>query len=189
MSCAVLLIALGLFHVPAFAQVPAPPAAQEAPPPQNQEAFGEEVMLVAKPIVFVNGKTTWDKAYPTLIDKFKSISGFLGKQKVAPAGSAMTIYTSVYDTGFAYQAAVPVAEAPAKMPRGGMTVGQSPAGKALKFVHHGSYEAMEMLYEAINNHLDGKGIEKQGLFFEEYVTDPVTTPEDKLVVNVFVMVK
>ena len=76
-----------------------------------------------------------------------------------------------------------------EMPHGGMTVGQSPAGKALKFVHHGSYEAMEMLYEAINNHLDGKGIEKQGLFFEEYVTDPVTTPEDKLVVNVFVMVK
>ena len=33
------------------------------------------------------------------------------------------------------------------------------------------------------------GLEKQGLFYEEYVTDPLTTPEDKLVVNVYVMVK
>ena len=170
-----------------LAQVPAPPAAQE--PAQNQDPFGEEVVLVGKPIVFVAGKVTWDKAYPTLIDKFKSISGFLNKQKLARAGSAITIYTSVYDAGFAYQAAIPLAEAPTKLPRGTVTAGQSPVGKALKFVHRGSYESMEMLYEAINNHLDGKGIEKQGLFFEEYITDPVTTAEDKLVVNVFVLVK
>ena len=184
---ATVLIALVLVHAPAFAQAPSPPAAQEQP--QNQDPFGEEVTLTGKPIVFIAGKATWDKAFPTLIANFKSISGILSKQKIAPAGSAMTIYTSVYDTGFAYHAAIPLAEAPAKLPRGTVTAGQSPVGKAIKFVHRGSYESMEMLYEAINHYLDGKVIEKQGLFFEEYVTDPITTPEDKLVVNVFVMVK
>lgn len=179
-------IVLGCVHTTAYAQTP---SQAPAPPAVQEPAFGEEVMLVGKPIVFMAGKATWDKAFPTLVGNFKSISGFLAKQRIAPAGAAMTIYTSVYDAGFAYQAAIPLAEAPTKLPRGTVTAGQSPVGKALKFVHHGSYESMEMLYEAINNHLDGKGIEKQGLFFEEYVTDPVNTPEDKLVVNVFVLVK
>jgi effector-binding domain-containing protein len=48
---------------------------------------------------------------------------------------------------------------------------------------------MDMLYETITNYLDGKRIERAGVFFEEYVTDPLSTPEDQLVVNVFVLVK
>ena len=48
---------------------------------------------------------------------------------------------------------------------------------------------MDSTYEAITNHLDEKRLEAQDLFVEEYETDPVTTPEDKLVVNVYVPVK
>jgi len=187
LRCATILFAIAFLHAPAFAQAPTPPPAQE--PAQNPEQFGEEVTLTGKPMVFIAGKANWDKAWPTLTGNFKTISAFLAKQKMAPAGAVMTIYLTVKDTGFEYQAAVPLAAAPAKLPHGIVTAGQSPVGKAIKFVHRGSYESMEMLYEAINNYLDGKGIEKQGLFYEEYVTDPLTTPEDKLVVNVYVMVK
>jgi effector-binding domain-containing protein len=185
-SIAVLLV-LTSGYATAIAQAPAPPPNQEQT--QSQEPFGEEVTLPGKPIVFIAGKATWDKAYPTLVANFKSIAGFLAKQKITPAGSMITIYTSVFDTGFAYQAGVPLAEAATKLPRGTVLAGQSPVGKAVKFVHRGSYESMEMLYEAINNYLDSKGLEKQGLFYEEYVTDPTTTPEDKLVVNVYVLLK
>jgi len=171
----------------ALTQTAAPPAAQEPAP--NSEVFGEEVMLTGKPIVFISGKATWDKAYPTLVERFKSLAEFLAKQKIAPAGLSMTIYTSVYNTGFDFQAAVPLSEAPVSLPRGLATAGQSPVGKALKFVYRGSYESMDSLYESITNYLDEKRIERQGLFFEEYVTDPSTTPEDKLVVNVYVLVK
>jgi effector-binding domain-containing protein len=48
---------------------------------------------------------------------------------------------------------------------------------------------MDLLYEAITNFLDEKRIERQGLFIEEYLTDPVSTSEDKLVVNVYVLVQ
>ena len=144
--------------------------------------------LAGKPIVFMAGKATWDNAFSTLTDKFKAITAVLDKQKLKAAGSSMTIYILVTDKGFDFQAAVPLAEAPVNLPRGTVTAGQSPVGKALKFVHRGSYDLMEMLYEAIRNFLDEKRIERQGLFIEEYITDPLTTPEDKLVVNVFVMV-
>jgi effector-binding domain-containing protein len=48
---------------------------------------------------------------------------------------------------------------------------------------------MDNTYEAITNHLDEKRLEAKDMFIEEYVTDPVTTADDKLVVNVFVPLK
>ena len=101
----------------------------------------------------------------------------------------MTIYTQADDTGFQFQAAVPIAEAPKDPPKGDIAVGQSPAGKALKFVHRGSYDSMDNTYEAITNYLDEKRLEAADVFIEEYETDPVTTPEDKFVVTVYVPLK
>jgi len=178
-------LAAGLAQTAAFAQVPAPPSVQEA----NPDVFGEEVVLTAKPVLFVAGKSSWGGAFPTLVGQFKSISSLLGKQNLKAAGPAMTIFLSVDNNGFQYQAAVPVSEAPANLPRGAISAGQSPAGKAVKFVHRGDYDSLDMLYEAITHYIDERKFEKLGPFVEEYVTDPVTTPEDKLVVNVYVLVK
>jgi effector-binding domain-containing protein len=163
--------------------------AQLPPPASASDVFGEEVMLEGKPIVFMADKATWDSAFATLTGKFKAIAAFLDRQKLKAAGPMLTIYTAVSDKGFDFQAAVPLAQAPADLPRGDVKAGQSPVGKALKFVYRGSYDSMDVLYEAITHYLEEKRIERQGLFFEEYITDPLTTPEDKLVVNVFVMVK
>lgn len=175
-----------------LAQAPATPPA--APPAQAQPApsadpFGEEVTMTSKPIVFMNGSANWDSAFDTLVDSFKSIYGVMDKQGIAPAGPPMTIYTSTDDTGFHYQAAVPVAAEPANPPKGDISVGTSPAGRMLKFVHRGSYDSMDTTYEAITNYLDSKQLEAEDLFLEEYVTDPLKTPEDQLVINVYVPVK
>jgi len=113
----------------------------------------------------------------------------LQKQGIKPDGPPMTIYTSTSDTGFQFQAAVPVAEPPKDPPQGDLAVGQSPSGKAYKFVHRGSYDAMDTTYDAITNFLDEKRIDASNLFIEQYLTDPVTTPEDNLVVEVYVPVK
>jgi effector-binding domain-containing protein len=165
------------------------PAGAQVPSDKPAEFSGEEVVLAGKPILFIPGKATWDKAFPALTEKFKTIAVFLRDNNLAAAGPMMTIYTAVNDREFEFHAAVPLAEPPGREPRGVIRSGQSPVGKALKFVHRGSYEAMDMLYEAITNYLDGKRIERAGVFFEEYVTDPLSTPEDQLVVNVFVLVK
>jgi effector-binding domain-containing protein len=199
-SAAIAALIASLVGAAAFAQAPVPPPVQPpvqaqplpapgSPPAQSSDPFGEEVTLESRTIVFLAGNGTWDSAFETLVDSFKSVYGFLGQQGLKPAGPAMTVYTSTDDTGFSYQAAVPIAQEPANPPRGDITVGKSPGGKMLKFVHRGSYDSMDTTYEAITNYLDSKSLEAQDLFVEEYVTDPVTTPEDKLVVNVFVPVK
>jgi effector-binding domain-containing protein len=170
---------------------PAPPGAKpSAPSPlQPGDAFGEQVTLPERTIVYMKGHTNWDNAFDTLVDVFKSLQDYLDKQDVKPSGPAITIYTQTDDTGFSYQAGLPIVQTPKDAPKGDIAVGPMPSGKALKFVHRGSYDAMDSTYEAITNYLDDKQLEAKDLFIEEYTTDPVKTAPDKLVINVFVPVK
>ena len=169
---------------PATAQAPAAPPAAAADDP-----FGEEVTLVEKTIVYVAGSGMWDSAFETITNSFKTVNGAMAKLGLKANGAPMTIYTATDDTGFQFQAAVPVAQAPTVPAGSEIVVGKSPAGKALKFVHRGSYDAMDTTYEAITNYLDEKQLEARDLFVEQYMKDPVTTPEDDLVIEVYVPLK
>jgi effector-binding domain-containing protein len=176
---------------PAFAQAPAPPTPPEVNKPAVQpgDAFGEEVTLTAQTMVYFKGSATWDQAYETLTKALKSVNELMQKQGVKAAGPAMTIYTATDDTGFQFLAGFPVAEAPKDLPAGDISVGKSPEGAALKFVHRGSYDSMETTYDAITNYLDERQLEAKDQFVEQYVTDPLTTADDKLVIEVYVPVK
>jgi effector-binding domain-containing protein len=172
-----------------------PPAAEapSAPPPaaapvQTADPFGEQITLEPKTVVVLKGNANWDSAFDTLIDSFKALSALLDKQGIKPAGNPMIVYTSTDDTGFTFLAEIPVDQEPKNLTKA-MSMGKSPDGKALKFVHRGSYDNMDNTYEAITNHLDDKKLEAKDTFVEEYITDPLKTAEDKLVINVYVPLK
>jgi len=177
---------------PAPSPSPAPGAAQQAPNPtapvQAADPFGEPLTLEPKKVVIHRGNANWDSAFDTLIDSFKALTAFLDKQGIKPAGNAMIVYTSTDDTGFTYLAEIPVEQDPKNLGKD-MSIGKSPEGNALKFVHRGSYDNMDNTYEAITNHLDDKKLEAKDMFIEEYMTDPLKTAEDKLVINVYVPLK
>ncbi len=153
------------------------------------DEFGVEITLTEKPIVYLSGSGTWDTAFDTLVEAFKTVHEFLDKRGLKADGDAMMIYTGADDTGFDFQAAVPILGPFENPPQGAMAVGTSPAGKAYKFVHRGPYDRMENLYEAITNFFDEKKIDAGDIFIEQYVTDPRTTPEDELVIEVIFPVK
>jgi len=180
-------IACALAQSPAAAETPATPPPAAAPL-QTADAFGEQITLTPKTVVIVRGTANWDSAFDTLIDSFKSLSALLDKQGIKPAGNSMIVYTSTDDTGFTFLAEIPVDQDPKNLTKD-MTMGKSPEGKALKFVHRGSYDNMDNTYEAITNHLDDKKLEAKDTFIEEYITDPLKTAEDKLVINVYVPLK
>jgi effector-binding domain-containing protein len=177
---------------PAAAQAPAtPPPATSAPavaPVQTADPFGEQITLEPKTVVVLKGSANWDSAFDTLIDSFKSLSALLDKQGIKASGNPMIVYTSTDDTGFTFMAEIPVDQEPKSLTKA-MSMGKSPEGKALKFVHRGSYDNMDNTYEAITNHLDDKKLEAKDTFIEEYITDPLKTAEDKLVINVYVPLK
>jgi effector-binding domain-containing protein len=170
---------------PATAQTPAAPPSDQA---QAADPFGEEVNLSPKTVLVLKGSANWDSAFDTLTDSLKTLSAFLDKQGIKPSGPSMIVYTSTDDTGFTYLAEIPIDQEPKNLAKD-MSVGKSPDGKVLKFVHRGSYDNMDNTYEAITNHLDDKKLEAKDTFIEEYATDPLKTAEDKLIINVFVPLK
>jgi effector-binding domain-containing protein len=180
---------------PSASPTPAPPAAAAtpAPPPapapvQTADPFGEETTLTPKTVVLIKGTANWDTAFDTLVESLKTLSAHLDKQGIKPSGNSMIVYTSTDDAGFTYLAEIPVDQDPKNLTKA-ISMGKSPDGKALKFVHRGSYENMDNTYEAITNHLDDKKLEAKDTFIEEYITDPLKTAEDKLVINVYVPLK
>jgi len=172
---------------PAAAETPAAPP-EAAAPVQTADPFGEEIALTPKTVVVLKGNANWDSAFDTLMDSFKALSTLLDKQGIKRAGNPLIVYTSTDDAGFTYLSEFPV-DQDAKNLTKDMSMGKSPDGKALKFVHRGSYDNMDNTYEAITNHLDDKKLEAKDTFIEEYITDPLKTAEDKLVINVYVPLK
>jgi len=169
-----------------------PPAAAKPevpPPPQSSDPFGEDTTLTSKPIVFLKGSGNWDKAFETITASLKKLKAYIAKEGLAADGEPMTIFTATDDAGFQFEAAIPVSAPPKNPPHGDIHIGTSPEGHALKFVHRGSYDGLDNTYEAITNYLDERRMEAKDLFIEQYVTDPLTTDEDHLVVNVLVLVK
>jgi effector-binding domain-containing protein len=173
---------------PSAAQAPATPPPPPAASVQTADPFGEQITLEPKKVVIIKGTANWDSAFDTLIESFKSLTALLDKQGIKPAGNSMIVYTSTDDTGFTFMAEIPVEQDPKNLTKD-MSIGKSPDGTALKFVHRGSYDNMDNTYEAITNHLDDKKLEAKDTFIEEYITDPLKTAEDKLVINVFVPLK
>jgi effector-binding domain-containing protein len=170
--------AIAIWTGPAVAETPA-----------NDNEFGIEIALPEKTIVYLTGTGTWDTAYETLVEALRTVHEYVDRRGLKPDGEAMMIYTGADDTGFEYKAAVPVMGTFDNPPKGDLGVGPAPTGKAYKFVHRGAYDGMENLYEAITNFFDEKNIQPGELFIERYVTDPRTTPEDELVIEVIFPVK
>ncbi|KIU49999.1 GyrI-like domain-containing protein, partial [Bradyrhizobium elkanii] len=169
---------------PAASQSPTPPAA----PVQTADPFGEPFTLEPKKVVMLKGTANWDSAFDALIEAFKQLTALLDKDGIKASGNPMIVYTSTDDTGFTFIAEIPVDQDVKNLGKS-MSMGNSPDGKALKFVHRGSYDNMDNTYEAITNHLDDKKLEAKDTFIEEYITDPLKTAEDKLVINVYVPLK
>jgi effector-binding domain-containing protein len=193
LGAAGLAIAMAMASTLALAEVP--PVVAQAPqnPPTtaapSAEPFGEETTLTAKTVITTKGTGTWDNAFQTITGAFKKLKAYTDKEGVKTEGMPMTVFTSTDDTGFQYQASIAVTEAPKNTPHGDITLGQSPDGRALKFIHHGSYDDLDNTYEAITNYLDDKRLEARDMFIEEYVTDPLSADAGKLVVNVYVLIK
>ncbi len=177
---------------------PTPPARTPAPatpeqiapsstPAQPGDVFGEDTTLTAKTMIYVKGSGTWDKTFDIITASLKKIKTYLDKEGIKPDGSPMTIFTSSDDKGFDYEIAVPIAAPPKTPPSGEFVVGQTPNGRALKFVYRGSYDDLDNTYETITDYLDDKRLEAKEMI-EEYVTDPLAVGPDKLVINVYVLI-
>ena len=158
-------------------------------PLQRPDGFGDPAEMVPVPVLQKKAKSNWDDGYATIVATLKAVYAELDRLKLKRVGAPFIVYTMTDDEGFEFEAAVPFAGATTEKPQEGFDFSASPAGKALRFTHRGPYDAMDPTYEQIANLLDAKDLEAQDLYVEEYRADPTTTPEDDLVIDIWVPLK
>ncbi|QGM92867.1 GyrI-like domain-containing protein [Methylocystis rosea] len=153
---------------PGDASPPAGAADDAAPAVMSQT-----VTVDARPAAVTKGQGKWEDAGKTVGEALARLSEAVGKAGLAANGRPFAVFTKTDDTGFAFEAMVPLAAAPEGKPKlpEGVSIGASPAGKALKFQHRGAYDEIEATYEAIAAYLDEKGLDTKDLILEEYLTD------------------
>jgi len=166
-------------------------AAQEkkTPPSASQEPFGEEVTLTERKALFRHNKTSWEEAWVNLVGAFKATRAEAERLNLKVNGAPLVIYRSTSDEGFEFDAALPIEAEPTGSPGDNFRVGPTRAGKAVKFVYRGPFDAMDATYENISNYIDSKRIDAEDLSIEEYVSDPIATKPEEIVINIYMMLK
>jgi effector-binding domain-containing protein len=184
-------------EAPASGAPPAAPATPQTPEspqpakPPGDSSMGQTIDLAARPAAYMEGKTTWDEGFSAITGSFAIISSELTKAGLKSAGRPITVFLETDDTGFRYRAMVPLDNAPAgktSLPDA-VKIGQTPAGKAMRFEHRGSYEDIDATYEAITAYLDERGIEAGNSFVEEYLNEVKDPSDPNLQVDIFVLLK
>ncbi len=154
-------------------------------------ATTESVTVPARAIIMVNGKSSYDEAFKSIKASIETTKAALSKAGLKAGGHPITIFSEPDDKGFKYKAGIPLIAKPDGAPDlgSGVTVDQSPSGKAIKFQHRGAYEDIDSTYDVITAYLDAKGLQVDNPYIEEYLTD-LTTPDDpNLQVDIYVFVK
>ena len=178
-----------------------PPAATTPPlagarttllPEAGDPANVDEVMLTAKPVLVVAGTSDWDNGLKNIRAATARVETELKRLGITPTGRPLVVYTQTNDDNFKFDAMVPVASAPttppADLPKE-MRFGETPAGKAWRFVHKGPYDDIDSTYETVTTYLEAKDIVARDAFIEEFVTDTTDPADANLEVNIFVQPK
>ena len=152
----------------------------------------DEVMLAAKPVLILSGTSDWDGGLKNVRAAFARVEQQLARLGIAPAGRPLVLYTLTTDDNFKFDAMIPVAAAPAAPPTDlpkDMRFGETPSGKAFRFVHKGPYDDIDNTYETITTYLEAKDIVARDAFIEEFVDDIADPADSNLEVNIFVQPK
>jgi effector-binding domain-containing protein len=180
-----------LLAVPAWAEIAtSPDAAPGAASPADPTAISppEDFELKPRTVAFVMGKGKWDDAEAIFETAFKSIYGAMMRQTIHPAGVPMVEYLDSDDSTFSFKAMVPVDARSGVSLGPDVQLGDGPSGKVLKFVHHGSFDDLEQVYNRIDDYLVSKDLSMVRVV-EEYVTDQRLTPVNEMVTNIYVFVQ
>jgi len=173
------------------APTPASPAAPATPAPGTSEAEPKIIDVAAKPTAVISAKAKWGDGFTAIKDAEDKLKTAVEQAGLKTAGPPLTVFTQTDDAGFSYEAMLPLTEKPQGKTELSDVVklGTSPAGKAIKFEHHGPYDDIDSTYDLITAYLDEKNLESQDYFVEEYPTELKNAADPNLAVTIYVFLK
>jgi effector-binding domain-containing protein len=176
---------------PGATGAPATPDTSSKPPPGvPDDSSAVTLDLTPRPVAYVSASAEWTNGFKTVIGEIAKVDAAINKAGLTTAGHPFAVFLATDDKSFQFEAMVPLTEKPeAKELSDGVKIGESPAGKAIKFLHRGAYDDIDSTYDLITAFLDEKGLESQNRFIEEYLTNTTEPDDESLEADIYVFIK
>ena len=122
---------------------------------------------------------------------YGEVGAFMKSQKLNQAGAPITIDTGVSETGYQFDAAIPVDKSPAKAVAADsrVHVKRTYGGKVLKVALKGPYSQISSTYDKIVAYIAAHGIETNGNSWDEFANDPTAVKESEILTNIYFPIK
>jgi len=156
----------------------------------------EPVEVEPQPILYVSNSVT-DGSQDlgnNLAAAYREISAFMKAHGIEMAAQPLAITRIHDDDGYEVEAAIPVRSEDSDRLQGigisgRVRVGQSPAGRALRVIHHGPYTQMAPSYEKLSAWLAAHGLPEGRISWEQYISDPGDTADSDLVTHIYYLLE
>jgi effector-binding domain-containing protein len=160
------------------------------PPGVPDDSSAVTLELTSRPVAFTSATAEWADGFKSVVGEIAKVDAAIKKAGLTPAGHPFAVFLATDDKSFQFQAMVPLAGKPeATDLADGVKIGESPSGKAMKFLHRGAYDDIDSTYDLITAFLDEKGLESQNRFVEEYLTDTTEPDDASLEADIYVFLK
>ena len=116
---------------------------------------------------------------------FQQVWEFMNANAIEPTGAALSVYYDYSPDTMSFRAGFSISHEDMAKAGGDVKADKTPGGKALHFVHKGSYETLRHDYELMMEHLEENGLEASVPSWEIYLNSPDTTPEDELLTECY----
>ena len=150
----------------------------------------DPVDVVAQNILFVSTGSSLDPADIALAmaAAYAEISTLMNQTGIHMTGQPMAITRTWEEGGYQFDAAIPVDHIPAGL-SGNIRSGLSPAGPAIRAVHHGALDEMMPTYEKLAAYMSAHGFSQGQVSWEHYISDPGDTAPQDMLTHVYIMLE
>ena len=150
----------------------------------------ERVDVAPQNILYVTANSSQDPAdiATAMSAAYAEISEFMNRNGVTMSGQPMAITRAWEEGAYQFDAAIPVDYVPLEL-TGSIHAGMSPAGPAVRAVHHGDYDQMMPTYTKLSAYISAHGLQQGQLSWEHYISNPEATETMDTVTHVYIMLE
>ncbi len=122
-------------------------------------------------------------------EAYAKVTGFMAANGINFGGMPMAITRRWENSVWEFDAAIPVDLTSIEGDTGEIQLGQTYAGKAVKYIQKGSYDLAEASYALLDAYLAESELERNGNPWEVYANDPETVSEAEILTYIYQPIK
>ncbi len=146
--------------------------------------------VAAQNILYVATEAKMDEDVSAIMGQaYGQITAFMQTNGIDFAGMPMTLTRSFDNESWAFDAAIPVLIDSVEGETGEIQLGQTYAGKAVKYIQMGPYDQGDASHELIRAYIEEHELETNGNIWEIYANDPTTVSEAEIMTYIYQPIK